>query len=142
MKNSFKKAVLLCTALAMSLGSYAISTGGAVAAGLGATAAVALIGVGIHKHRKHKCERNDYQGTKCEKYKKSSKSEMSDKDKKQMKKDLRHEKMTKRKELAKHRRELKKLNKQGKTSEADKKHYLISDLEDDIDEIEMKLKNL
>ncbi len=148
MKNSFKKAVLLCAALMTSLGSYAISTGGAVAAGLGAAAAVTLIGVGVHKHRKHhreRCEANDFKGHKCEKYKnKYDKDGKRTKEAKQTKKDLRHEKHMKKKELTNHRRDLKKLQRDGKkaTPEADKKRSMISNLEDDITRIEERLKNL
>jgi hypothetical protein len=158
MKTNFKKAVLLCTAMATSIGSYAISTGGAVAAGLGAAAAVSLIGVGVHKHRKHKCERSGYEGRKCQKYlekeerrKKSGKSNKHHHHhndeyhtNKHMKKDLRHEKNAKQAELSTHRKGLKKLERHGKgtTQEATEKRSMIQTLEADISEIEMKLKNL
>ena len=118
MKNRFKKAALLCAALMTSLGSYAISTGGAVAAGLGAAAAVALIGVGVHKHRQHhmeRCEANNFEGHKCQKYKnKYDKNGKRTKESKETKKDLRHEKHMKKKELTNHRRELKKMQREGK----------------------------
>lgn len=148
MKDSFKKAVLLCAALTTALGSYAISTGGAVAVGLGATAAVALVGVGVHKHRKHhreRCEQNNFEGHKCEKYKnKYDKSGKRNADSKHTKKDLKEEKYNKKKELAKHRRSLRKLEREGKesTPEANKKRSLIQGLETDIDDIETKLKSL
>lgn len=57
MKNSFKKIALLFTALAMNVSAYAISTGGAVAAGFGSAAAIGLLAYGIsksHSHRKDK----------------------------------------------------------------------------------------
>lgn len=158
MKTNFKKAVMLCTAMATSIGSYAISTGGAVAAGLGAAAAVSLIGVGVHKHRKHKCERNGHQGHKCQKYlekeERRKNSKHHDKhhhhhhdeyhETKHMKKDLRHERNAKQTELSTHRKGLKKLERHGKgaTQEATQKRSMIQTLEADIDEIEMKLKNL
>jgi hypothetical protein len=148
MKNKVKKVVLLCTALMTALGSYAISTGGAVAVGLGAAAAVTLVGVGVHKHRKHRrerCEANDFKGHKCEKYKnKYEKDGKRNKNAKQMKKDLRHEKHMKKKELTDHRRDLKKMEREGNksTPQADKKRSMIKDLETDIDEIIEKLKYL
>src|ERR1700733_6995578 len=94
MKNKMKKAVLLLSAVVSSIGSYAISTGGAVAAGLGTAAAVTLVGVGAHKHKQNKreqCEENNYKGRKCDKYKKSSKHKQNaqQENTKQVKKDLR-----------------------------------------------------
>jgi uncharacterized protein HemX len=144
MKNSFKKALLLCVALATSISSFTISTGGAVAAGLGTAAAVGLIGWGIHKSHKHHKEQKDGKKTynkttnvKHDKHKKVVKNVKN-------KKDIKHQIRTHAKTKMRHQKSFKKLQKQGKgaSQEAVKHKNEIARLERLIKELKMTLKNL
>ena len=150
---NFKKIALLSAAILTSASSFAISTGGAVAAGLGAATAVTLIGVGIHKHRKHKRERygDDYKATRQKNTKHSSTEAKKESNQYVSKKSIRsqkHELKSKihnhKKSLKKHKTALKDLNKQdlGTTPKAEEHRSLINKLENMIINLENELRSL
>jgi len=148
MKNRFKKIVLLCTALAMNVSAFAISTGGAVVAGVGAAAGVTLLAVGIHKHRQRKKERSQKEpSTNSHSFKKTFKKEKKESKppitlstKKKLKKDMN----TNRKETREHKMALRKLekNNHGATSEAADHRTMIAHLKNIGADLKDRLKNL
>lgn len=143
MKNSFKKIALLCTALAMNVSAYAISTGGAVAAGFGTAAAVGLLAYGISKsHKKDKKKHVEKSGNShsFKQEKKVTKKSSLHSEKKQLKEDINMNK----KELRRHKLELKKLEKKGKgsTPEAADHKSMIRKFENTGKELKEKLQSL
>lgn len=146
MKNNFKKVILLCTALAMNLTSYAISTGGAVAAGFGAAAAVSLLGWGIsksHKNRKNRKKEREENITPSHSYKRT-KDESQRITTRAAKRNLKHQIRDNKKEIKQHRLIVKKLEKKGKgsTPEAADHRTMISKLENLVTELKRELESL
>lgn len=150
MNNSFKKAALLCAALMTSVSTFAISTGGAVAAGLGAAAAVTLISVGIHKHNKRKREQqenNKGDVTSAKKMKKSenkSEHKSSYRSRSDEKREIKDKILDKREELRDHKYALNKLNRKGKgkTSEATEHKSIMKTIKAELKKLDADLRNL
>jgi uncharacterized protein HemX len=152
MKNKFKKVVLLCAGLMTSISSFAISTGAAVAAGLGAAAAVTLIGVGIHKGNKRRKEREENntdnktasKKMKSDKYAKEPVKASANKNKKDSRTELKQTIRTKRESLNEHQKDLHKLKKNGKknTAEAREHKSMIDRLRREIKNLEEDIKSL
>lgn len=141
MKNSFKKIALLCTALAMNVSAYAISTGGAVAAGFGSAAAIGLLAYGISKSngsKKNKKNKKNIETENSSSFKERKVTSRSTK--KQLKQDINSHK----KELKEHKLALKKLEKKGKgqAPEAIDHKSMINKLESDVDLLKQKLQKL
>jgi len=142
MKNSLKKVTLLCAALATSMSSFAISTGGAVAAGLGAAAAVTLLGVGIHKSRKHKDEK---QYNKNNKKSYDNRTQLDDnKTKRATKRDIKKEindTKRQRKQTLTNLHKKEKLG-QGNTAQANKYRSRLDELDQKIEKLKMDLERV
>lgn len=137
MKNSFKKIALLCTALAMNASAFAISTGGAVAAGFGTAAAVGLLAYGIskkHKHNKDKKARYSHTFQK-------EKKETPERKAKAMKHELVDKIHANKEEIKRHKHALRKLTNAGKgsTEEAKSHESMIEKLKNEGEALKMKL---
>lgn len=146
MNNNFKKIALLCTALAMNITTYTISTGGAVAAGFGAAAGVGLLAYGIsksHKNRKNQKNNNEEQSTSSHTFKREKK-ETQVSPTGSTKKQLKHDIHVNKKELREHKLALKKLERKnkGSTPEAQDHRIMITKLENLDADLNQKLKNL
>lgn len=170
MKHVFKRVALLSAALMTSISTFAISTGGAVAAGLGAAAAVTLISVGIHKSNKRKAEQensqSDVKSTKktrtankktdqhsATKSSKSSataqpakyRSKIADKrERLAAKKDIKSQIADKREELKDHKYNLKKLKRSGKrkSPEASEVQSMMDSIKQDIKDLDKQLRDI
>lgn len=145
MKNSFKKIALLCTALAMNVSAYAISTGGAVAAGFGTAAAVGLLAYGISKSHGHRKDKKNYVEKSGNSHSfKQEKKETKKSTLRSTKKQLKHDINANKKELKEHKVALKKLERKNKgaTPEAADHKSMISKLESTGDTLKKKLQSL
>ncbi len=146
MKKSLKKVALLCTALAVNISSYAISTAGAVAAGLGAAAGVSLIAYGAHnKHKKRK--KRDAQNATVVAYTANSKgaeTRAAKVESKHDKKALKEAIKEKKKDLRHHKLSLQKLKRKGngKSAEASNHRSIIQRIKDDLESLKQRLESL